>query len=112
MKSAHIGLSSMGINNNLKKAIQIKDFEYMYCKLPVIAAKVSSTEFFVGNNKAGIVLQTVTAESLSKAIIKLLSSPELAAQYGDNGYRAVKENYNWKIMEKKLYRIYEKVITQ
>jgi len=110
MKSAHIGLASMAPNESFKRSIQIKPFEYMYCKVPVVAAKVPSTEMFVEKNHAGIVLEDISPKSIANAIIKILSDPELAKTMGENGHQAVKEKYNWQEMEIRLYEIYDKVI--
>lgn len=112
MKSAHIGLASMAPNESFKRSIQIKPFEYMYCKVPVVAARVPSTEMFVEANQAGIVLEDISAKTIADAIITILENPELAKQMGENGHRAVKEKYNWQKMETKLYDIYEKVLKQ
>ncbi|NPE27339.1 glycosyltransferase family 4 protein [Methanococcoides sp. SA1] len=112
IKSAHIGLASMAQNESFKRSIQIKPFEYMYCKVPVIAAKVPSTEMFVEKNNAGITLEDVSAKSIADAIIQILADPDLAKQMGENGHNAVKENYNWLEMEVKLYEIYNEVISK
>jgi len=112
IKSAHIGLASMAQNESFKRSIQIKPFEYMYCKVPVIAAKVPSTEMFVEKNNAGITLEDVSAKSIADAIIQILSNPDHAKQMGENGHNAVKENYNWLEMEQKLYDIYDEVISK
>ncbi|MBN2280960.1 MAG: glycosyltransferase family 4 protein [Candidatus Marinimicrobia bacterium] len=110
MKSAHVGLASMAPNESFKRSIQIKPFEYMYCKVPVIAAKVPSTILFVKNHQAGIVLEEISAQSLAAAIITILSNAEMAASMGEKGHEAVKEKYNWQEMETKLYQIYEEVL--
>ncbi len=112
MKSAHIGLASMAPNESFKRSIQIKPFEYMYCKVPVIAAKVPSTKMFVEANNAGIVLEKISAKNIANAIIKILSNPQEMKQMGENGHNAVKEKYNWQDMETKLYEIYDEVIAK
>ncbi|MFP4548251.1 MAG: glycosyltransferase family 4 protein [Fidelibacterota bacterium] len=110
MKSAHMGLASMAINESFKRSIQIKPFEYMYCKIPVIAAKVPSTEIFVKKNRAGILLDPVTPKTIANAIIQLLNNPKSAEEMGKNGHQAVKQKYNWKMMETKLFGIYDEVL--
>lgn len=110
MKSAHVGLASMAPNESFKRSIQIKPFEYMYCKVPVVAAKVPSTEMYVEKNNGGIVLDEISPKRIANAIIKILSTPELAKKMGENGHQAVKKKYNWQEMETKLYQIYDEVI--
>ena len=112
MKSAQVGLASMAPNESFKRSIQIKPFEYMYCKVPVVAAKVPSTEMFVEKNKAGITLEKISTKSIADAIIHILSNPKEAKQMGENGHNAVKKKYNWLEMETKLYEIYDEVIAK
>jgi glycosyltransferase involved in cell wall biosynthesis len=110
MKSATIGLASMAPNESFKRSIQIKPFEFMCAGIPVVAARVPSTEIYVEKSNAGVLIDDPTPESIADGIMKLLSNPDLISEMGINGKRAVTENFNWSKEEIKLYNIYQKVI--
>ena len=109
MKSVSIGMGAMAPNKFLKPAIQVKVFEYMLCKLPVISARVPSTELFVEQNKCGILIDDVSKNSIADGIIRILENPGLATEMGENGYQAVQQKYNWQKMEDELLQIYSEV---
>jgi len=49
-------------------------------------------------------------KQIKDAIVTLRDNPQLCKRLGDNGRKAFLEKYNWNIMERKLYMIYEKII--
>ena len=51
-----------------------------------------------------------TAAQIADAIRYLLEHPEEARQMGENGRRAVKEEFNWGGEEKKLLALYEDIL--
>ncbi len=110
MKSATIGLASMAPNESFKRSIQIKPFEFMCAGIPVIAARVPSTEIYVENSNAGLLIDNPTPKNIADGIIKLLSNPALIQEMGKNGKKAVTEQFNWSKEEIKLYNIYQQVI--
>ncbi len=110
ISSAAVGISSMSPNNSFKKSIQIKPFEFMIMKVPVIGCRVPSTEKYIEQENSGLLVDNPDEKSLADAIIKILVNYQLAKFMGNNGYDAVIEKYNWEKEESKLYRIYKKVI--
>ena len=91
-------------------AIQIKTFEYMIHGLPVVCSNFGYINKFVSDSKSGIPVNPDSPEEIGNAILKILSDKRLYQEYSRNGKKAVKEKYNWKIMEKKLLDIYSSVI--
>ena len=84
-----------------------KIYEYMQCGLPVIfsgfpfAKKVNDKYHF------GIPVNPGNVHEISEAIQYLLDNPEEAKRMGDNGRRAVEQEFSWEIEEKKLLALYE-----
>jgi glycosyltransferase involved in cell wall biosynthesis len=57
----------------------------------------------------GLVFESGNAEELAECVIRLHDDPDLRAEMGANGRRAVLEKYNWDAASKELVRMYEGV---
>ncbi|HKQ20399.1 MAG TPA: glycosyltransferase family 4 protein [Nitrososphaeraceae archaeon] len=80
-----------------------KLFEAMMCRIPIITNVASE---IVEDNNCGLIVPYNNDEQLRDAILRLRENPELIKKLGENGRKAFLNKYDWKIMEKKLYRIY------
>ncbi len=107
LQKSTIGICSMVKSDFLEMAIQVKQFEYMLMGLPVIASRIPSTETYIENENAGLIADPPISTELGKNILVLLRNKKYSAKLGSNGNKAVNRKYNWGIMEKKLYEIYE-----
>jgi len=87
-----------------------KIFEEMMAGLPVICTNFALWKEFVDRYHCGICLDPSNADEIASAIRYLLDNPEEARQMGENGRRAVKEEYNWGVEEKKLLALYGDII--
>jgi glycosyltransferase involved in cell wall biosynthesis len=110
LQTATIGMSSLTPNVSFQRSLQIKPFEFMVMGVPVLGCRVPSIEFYVEQNSAGIIVDPVTPESIAAAINDLLAHPEKRLALGNAGHRAILEKYNWNVMEKCLFTIYQKVL--
>ena len=76
--------------------------EAMACSLPVVGASVEGIRELIVNGVNGILCEP-NAESIRRAILKLLNDPELRKKLGENARRFVVENFSFeKIMKKEL----------
>lgn len=88
-----------------------KLFEAMGKGKPVIASKLSLWKDIVENNHCGICVDPYNVDEIKKTIKKMLSlDAETIAIMGENGKKAIVEEYNWNICEKKLFQLYDYVI--
>jgi glycosyltransferase involved in cell wall biosynthesis len=85
-----------------------KILEAMMCSLPVIT---NIAHEFVRDTGCGIVVEYGNTEQLTQAIITLRDNPSLRTRMGNNGRKAFLEQYNWTNMEKRLYKIYEELLS-
>jgi glycosyltransferase involved in cell wall biosynthesis len=108
MRNADIGLvllqpvpaySYAGENTN-------KLFEYMFCRLPVIASNFTNLRQIIKDTRCGICVDPKRPDQAARAILHLLARPKLREQLGENGRNAVLKTYNWEIEEKKLLDVY------
>lgn len=91
------------------KNIPIKQFEYMSCGIPVIGGNLPSVKRFITKYNSGLVVNPVDPQDIANAIIKVIEDPKLQYELGKNGITAVKQEYNWHNMEKKMWDIYKKL---
>jgi len=82
----------------------------MVMGIPVLGCRVPSIEFYVEQTGSGVIIDPVTQESIAAAINDLLAHPEKRLAMGKAGRRATREKYNWNVMEKRLFNIYQKVL--
>lgn len=71
-----------------------KLFDYMAAGKPVVVSDVVPMERIVSDKKCGLVFRSGNAESLAEQLADL-SDQNLREEMGENGVRAVKEDYNW-----------------
>lgn len=86
-----------------------KVYEFMSMGLPVILARSAYAEKVNAQYNFAILVDPANVEEIANAMAYLFAHPEIAKQMGANGRRAVKEECNWGVEEKKLLMLYEKI---
>ncbi len=89
----------------------IKVYEYMSMGLPVIMSHSDYNDRMMEKYQFGICVDPENIEEIAKAITYLLDNPQAAKQMGENGRKAVKEEFNWGVEEKKLLKLYEDLLS-
>jgi len=84
-----------------------KLFDYMLCKIPVIASNYPEMRKVVERGKCGILVDPNNVEEIAEAIIYLLENPAEARKMGIRGRRFVEREMNWGKVEQDLVRLYE-----
>ncbi len=74
------------------------NLEAFASKKPVVATCFGGSREVVETDENGFIVNPFDIESLSKSIIFLLNNPEKAKEYGENGYKLVKNDFNIKKM--------------
>ncbi len=87
-----------------------KIFEEMMAGLPIICTNFILWKEFVERYHCGICVDPSNIDEIADAIRYLLDHPDEARQMGENGRRAVKEEFNWGVEEKKLLALYEDIL--
>lgn len=88
----------------------IKIFETMEAAIPVILAKVPLYEQMVEKYHCGICVDPHSADDFEKAISYLLNNPKEAYEMGQNGRRAVLEEFSWESQYVRYLEVLEKVL--
>jgi glycosyltransferase involved in cell wall biosynthesis len=81
----------------------------MKCGIPVIT---NVAHEIVIDTSCGIIVEYDNVEQIKDTIIKLRDDPNLRKRLGDNGRKAFLEKYNWKVMENRLYNIYDTLLNK
>ena len=80
-----------------------KLFEYMSKSKPVLAADSKANKRVIEETNAGLTYESGNPEDFSEIVLKILSSN---IPFGENGLKAVKENYNWQKDSRVLINLY------
>ena len=82
--------------------------EAMASGRPVICT-IAPHNSMVIDNKTGFLIHYGDVDALAERIMKLFSDRDLAEKMGFYGRREVEEKYNWDLIGKKCYEIYQEV---
>lgn len=86
-----------------------KIFEEMMAGLPVVCTDLVLWREFVERYHCGICVDPSNAGEIADAVRYLLDHPDEARRMGENGRRAVEEEFNWTHEEKTLLALYEEL---
>lgn len=89
-----------------------KVYEYMSLGLPTILSNSPYNQKIVEKYQFGVCVDPENVDEIAGAIRYLLDHPDEARQMGENGRRAVKEEFNWGMEEKKLLALYEDILKE
>ncbi len=93
-------------NNNMP--LPNKIFEAMMCGTPVVTNVANE---IVNETQCGIIVEYNNIEQIRQAIITMRDNPDLRKRLGANGRKAYLEKYNWKVMEQRLHKVYEDMLS-
>jgi len=107
IKQSRIGFIPLPNTPKFQKNIPTKLFEFMFCKIPVVASDLFPTRQFVENNYCCELVDINDRIDTSKIILELLKDDGKRNTMGNNGHNLVSKFYNWGNEEKKLFSIYK-----
>ncbi len=86
-----------------------KIFEEMMAGLPVVCTDFTLWKEFVDRYHCGICVDPKNENAVADAVRFFLENQDAAKEMGQNGRRAVKEEFNWDTQAEKLIALYEKL---
>lgn len=89
-----------------------KVYEYMALGLPVVLTRAPFNEKMMRQYQFGICVDPENPDEIAAAVRYLLDNPEEARRMGENGRRAVKEEFNWGVDAAKLLALYEDILKE
>lgn len=109
IEQSKIGVIPLPNTPKFQKNIPTKLFEYMYCRIPVVANNLPPTRQFVEAKECCELVDIDDIPHSASVIVELLKNDERRTLMGKNGHQLVCDEYNWGNEEKKLLAIYKKV---
>jgi len=94
IRAGDIGLVPHYVTAHTNETVPNKLFDYMLQRRPVIVTHAESLKEIVEGSRCGLVYKDTDPDHLAEAILKLRDK-KLREEFGESGYRAVLENYNW-----------------
>lgn len=88
----------------------IKLFEFMACRVPVIASDLPFFRKIVHDQGCGLVVNPLDLQAVADAIIYLIEHPEEARRMGERGEELVRTKYNWDSESRRLLAFYESLL--
>ena len=79
-------------------------------EIPVIVSDVGGMKYGLRQGKSGFVIKEGKIMDFIAAIEKLILNPKLKTNMGIEGRKFVKDNYDMRILTKRLLEIYSKVL--
>jgi glycosyltransferase involved in cell wall biosynthesis len=111
LEKATIGWIPLPPVPKYQKNIPTKLFEYMAYAIPVVSSDLFPVQQFIENRKTGLLVKADDPAAHARAIIELMTNPNLAADLGKNAQASVMEQYSWTEEENKLVAFYRAVIS-
>lgn len=114
LASSQVGLCVLrDVGQYLKiETFGIKVYEYMSMGLPVLLSHSAYNDKMMERYGFGVCVDPDDTDQIAAAIADLLEHPDKARQMGENGRRAVAEEFNWGVEEKKLLTLYEDILNE
>ncbi len=88
----------------------LKILEYMGSGKPIVSTKVGARGISCGNYKDIIIANEPKA--FAGAVVDSLRNDHLAKTLGENARKTAEEFYDWKIIGKKLFEVYNLILTE
>jgi glycosyltransferase involved in cell wall biosynthesis len=76
---------------------------------PVIANNVGDLGRMVSRTGCGLLLEEVTPQTIGEAI-RQLADPTMRRKMGEAGWRAAESELNWRVVEKRLLEVYDRLV--
>ncbi len=97
---------------NLDKAVERSNklFEYMGMGIPLIISDIPGWADVVTRHRCGLLVDPADPSDIAEKLLFLATHPEEAAAMGENGRRAVLQQYNWETEGELLVRSYRAML--
>jgi len=103
--------ASIFVLPSLIEAFAVVNLEALACETPVIATNVGGIPEVIHHGKNGILIPPNNPKKLAEAIQYLLDNKDLRTKLGREGRKLIMENFSYRVITRRLRRIYEEMLT-
>jgi len=89
----------------------IKIVEYMACARPVVAANLPVVRELVREGVDALLFAPDDPTDLAQCVLTLLDDPSLAERLANSAARRARERFSWRAAQKKLLRVYNRLLS-
>jgi len=107
----HIGFALLAPEPNYVNSYPTKLFEYMAMGLPAVVSNFPLYSRVIDMTGGGVAVEPKDVESIFSKVRPFVESPELCQKIGEKGRRSVRQLFNWGVEEKKLYSLYDRILS-
>jgi glycosyltransferase involved in cell wall biosynthesis len=112
-----ISTSSIGVSTLLHvgqyseiDTLPTKVYEYMSLGKPVIISDTNYAKKMNDLYNFGVCVNPEDADEVAEKVEFLLNNPLISQKLGQNGKKAVRDKFNWRLEEEKLISLYEELL--
>lgn len=95
---------------SLSEGTPVTILEAMASGCPVVATEAGGIPYLIKNGENGLLVKPQSSQELSRAIIEILSKPDLRDKFIKKAREIVEDNYDWQIIANKHKLLYESLI--
>jgi glycosyltransferase involved in cell wall biosynthesis len=110
--AADVCLAPLSYNerNVVQGCCPLKVLEYLACGRPVVASNLPVVRELVREERDALLVPPDAPEALAAAVLRLLADPKLAARIAERGRRRVGDAFTWKRAQKRLLKLYQRLL--
>jgi glycosyltransferase involved in cell wall biosynthesis len=100
----------IGVLSSISEGFPVVLLEYGRAGLAVVATQVGECTEILDDGNAGILVPPSNPDSLAAALLRLLQSPEMRTQLGEQLRERVEQNYSVGSIMKQVCQVYERIL--
>ena len=86
-----------------------KIFHYMFAKKPILATNCNYIRNIIEDTNSGLIYENNSPSDFIQKLEFMLKNHSKWDEWGENGYNAILNNYNWENTSKELIKLYNKL---
>jgi glycosyltransferase involved in cell wall biosynthesis len=106
LKICDICLAPFHKNPQHESGVANKIYDYMLGGKPIIASNCKPQQDLIEKHNCGLIFETIT--EFHDSIVKLINNKPLREEMGENGRKAIMEEYHTEIVKENLISLYNK----
>lgn len=110
VKESRAGLVVYLPHPNCIHALPNKMFEYLEASVPIICSDFPDWKELLEGKECCIFVDPSNKEEVRQAMNYFLEHPEEAKRMGENGRKAIEEEFNWDKEEERLFSLYQGLV--